>query len=120
MSRLNSAHIVAEARAVQPRATGLEAVLVAIASRLGDYLELTKPRIVVLELIVAGAAARIASPHALHVWTVVQALAATALVAASASMANQDQDFIVFSCRVCGGCDYRITMRISLEQRCVR
>src|SRR5207253_2448408 len=52
-------------------------------------LELTKPRIVVLELIVAGAAACLASRHALDVPAVLHALAATALLAASASIANQ-------------------------------
>lgn len=57
--------------------------------RLADYLELTKPRIVVLELIVAGAAACLATPHALDAALVVHALWGTALVAASASIANQ-------------------------------
>ena len=38
----------------------------AVLTRLADYLELTKPRIVVLELIVAGAAACLAMPHGLN------------------------------------------------------
>lgn len=59
-----------------------------LASRLADYLELTKPRIVVLELIVAGAAACIAMPHGLDVAVVMHALLGTALVAASASISN--------------------------------
>ena len=59
-----------------------------VASRLADYLEMTKPRIVVLELIVAGAAACLAMPHGLNVIVVLHALFGTALVAASASIAN--------------------------------
>ncbi|MCH7750849.1 MAG: UbiA family prenyltransferase, partial [Planctomycetes bacterium] len=61
----------------------------ALWSRLADYLELTKPRIVVLELIVAAAAACLAMPHALDAAVVIHALWGTALVAASASIANQ-------------------------------
>jgi len=59
-----------------------------LTARLADYLEMTKPRIVVLELIVAGLAACVASPHALNVAVVMHALFGTALVAASASIAN--------------------------------
>jgi protoheme IX farnesyltransferase len=61
----------------------------AIVARLNDYLQLTKPRIVVLELIVAGAAACLATPHALDIAVVLHALAGTALVAGSAIAANQ-------------------------------
>ena len=57
-------------------------------ARGADYLEMTKPRIVVLELIVAGVAACVAMPRALNIWLVVHALGGTALVAASASVAN--------------------------------
>jgi len=60
-----------------------------VLSRLADYLELTKPRIVVLELIVAGAAACLAMPRGLDAMTVMHALFGTALIAASASIANQ-------------------------------
>jgi len=60
----------------------------ALTARLADYLEMTKPRIVVLELIVAGVAACLATPHALNVAVVMHALFGTALVAASASIAN--------------------------------
>ena len=60
-----------------------------LVARLSDYLELTKPRIVVLELIVAAAAACLAAPHALNAAVVIHALWGTALVAASASIANQ-------------------------------
>jgi len=59
-----------------------------LTARLADYLEMTKPRIVVLELIVAGVAACLATPHALNVSVVMHALFGTALVAASASIAN--------------------------------
>ena len=61
----------------------------AVVTRLADYLELTKPRIVVLELIVAGAAACLAMPRGLDALAVLHALFGTALVAASASIANQ-------------------------------
>jgi heme o synthase len=88
MNRSNPPQIVAEASA-DPRSVGVVSAFSAIASRLSDYLELTKPRIVVLELIVAGAAAALASPQGLNVPVVIQALAATALVAGSASIANQ-------------------------------
>ena len=88
MNRPNPPQIVAEASA-DPRSVGVVSAFSAVAARLSDYLELTKPRIVVLELIVAGAAAALASPQGLNVAVVIQALAATALVAGSASIANQ-------------------------------
>ena len=88
MNRPNPPQIVAEAASAD-RSVGVVSVLAAVVSRLSDYLELTKPRIVVLELIVAGAAAALASPQGLNVPVVIQALAATALVAGSASIANQ-------------------------------
>ncbi len=61
----------------------------AVLSRLSDYLELTKPKIVVLELIVAAAAACLAMPRGLDPVAVIHALFGTALVAASASIVNQ-------------------------------
>jgi protoheme IX farnesyltransferase len=61
----------------------------AVAARLSDYLELGKPRIVVMELIVAGLAACVATPHQMDLPRVLSALVGTALVAASASIANQ-------------------------------
>jgi len=69
------------AQKLAPRST-------AWVARLADYLELTKPRIVVLELLVAGVSACLATPRALHLWLVLHALGGTALVAASASIAN--------------------------------
>lgn len=59
-----------------------------VVARLADYLEMTKPRIVLLELIVAAAAACLAMPRALDMWVVMHALLGTGLVAASASVAN--------------------------------
>jgi protoheme IX farnesyltransferase len=61
----------------------------AVAARLADYLELTKPRIVCLELIVAAMAAFVATPHDANWPVLLAALAGTALVAGSASAANQ-------------------------------
>jgi protoheme IX farnesyltransferase len=58
-------------------------------TRVADYLELTKPRIVLLELIVATAAACLAAPQALDLRVLMFALTGTALVAGSASVANQ-------------------------------
>lgn len=89
MNHSNPPQIVAEASSADPRAFGVLSALSVVFARLSDYVELTKPRIVVLELIVAGAAAALASPQGLNVPVVIQALAATALVAGSASIANQ-------------------------------
>ena len=88
MSRLNPSRAIVDAHSAERRAS-VDGALAAIAARASDYLELTKPRIVVLELIVAGAAACVAASHSLDAWTLVHALAATALVASSASIANQ-------------------------------
>jgi protoheme IX farnesyltransferase len=87
MSRFNQPPGLVEARPIERSAPLLK--LAAVSSRLSDYLELTKPRIVVLELIVAGAAACLASRNNLDVIAVLHALGATALVASSASAANQ-------------------------------
>ena len=65
-----------------------EGVTQTFTSRLADYLEMTKPRIVILELIVAAIAACVAMPHGLDTTTILHALFGTALVAASASVAN--------------------------------
>jgi protoheme IX farnesyltransferase len=82
MSTVNATPVSAERSAAAVRAG-------AVLARLSDYLELTKPRIVILELFVAAAAACLAGRHALDVAVVLHALAGTALVAASASIANQ-------------------------------
>jgi protoheme IX farnesyltransferase len=81
MSRITSSQTLVEARTLERPVTSMFA-------RLSDYLELTKPRIVVLELFVAAAIAHLAAPHTLDAITVLHALAGTALVAASASIAN--------------------------------
>ena len=57
-----------------------------IVSTLSDYLELTKPKIAVLELITVTAAAAVAG---LEFLALIHVLIGTALVAASASAANQ-------------------------------
>ena len=85
MSRLTSSQSLVEGRPLERPVDGAVASVIA---RLGDYLELTKPRIVVLELFVAAAVAHLAAPHTLDAITVLHALAGTALVAASASIAN--------------------------------
>jgi protoheme IX farnesyltransferase len=60
-----------------------------LSVRLRDYVELTKPRIAILELVVVATAAVVATwgtPDPLSVW---HAMVGTLLVAASASAANQ-------------------------------
>jgi heme o synthase len=60
-----------------------------LSVRLRDYVELTKPRIAILELVVVATAALVATwgtPDPLSVW---HAMVGTLLVAASASAANQ-------------------------------
>ena len=60
-----------------------------IAARLGDYLELAKPRIVALELITVAVAAYVAAPRGLDAWVLLHAVVGAALIAASAGAANQ-------------------------------
>jgi protoheme IX farnesyltransferase len=67
----------------------LEPVRTGAISRLLDYVELTKPRIAVLELIVVVAAALVASWGQPDPLPLCNALVGTLLVAASASAANQ-------------------------------
>ncbi|MDA7980988.1 MAG: protoheme IX farnesyltransferase, partial [Pirellulales bacterium] len=57
--------------------------------RLAGFVELTKPRIAVLELVVVFVAAMISTAGPPQGWTIICALAGTALVAASASTWNQ-------------------------------
>jgi len=61
----------------------------ALASRIRDYVELTKPRIAVLELVVVLTAAVVATWGQPDPLAVFHALVGTLLVAASASAANQ-------------------------------
>lgn len=66
---------------VQPRT--------AVFARVADYIELTKPRIAIMELVVVLAAAVVATWGQPNPWIMSQALIGTLLVAASASAANQ-------------------------------
>jgi protoheme IX farnesyltransferase len=58
-------------------------------ARAADYLELTKPRIVVLELVTVVVAAFLASPWSIDPWVLLHAVSGAALVAASAGAINQ-------------------------------
>lgn len=58
-------------------------------ARLSDYVELTKPRIVVLELVTVIVAAHLASPWGIAAEVLVHAVIGAALVAASAGAFNQ-------------------------------
>ena len=57
--------------------------------RVCDYVELTKPKIAVLELVTVAVAAVLASAGAPDLWLVLHALIGTALIAAGASAWNQ-------------------------------
>ncbi len=59
---------------------------VTLASRIGDYVELSKPRILMLELVTLSVAALLAG---LQPWLLIHVMLGTALVAASASAFNQ-------------------------------
>jgi len=61
----------------------------AVWARVRDYVELTKPRIAVLELVVVAASAVVATWGQPDPLIVVHAMVGTLLVAASASAANQ-------------------------------
>jgi protoheme IX farnesyltransferase len=58
-------------------------------ARIGDYVELTKPRIVVLELVTVVVAAHLASPWGVDSLVLLHAVIGAALVAASAGAFNQ-------------------------------
>ena len=60
-----------------------------LLARAADYVELTKPRIVSLELITIAVAARVAAPRGLDPWLLLAALLGAALIAASAGAFNQ-------------------------------
>jgi protoheme IX farnesyltransferase len=62
---------------------------VAVLARTRDFIELTKPRIAVLMLIVIAASAIVATWGQLDPWVVVHAMLGTLLVAGSASAGNQ-------------------------------
>jgi protoheme IX farnesyltransferase len=58
-------------------------------ARTADYIELTKPRIVVLELVTVVVAAFLASPWSIDPWLLLHAVFGAALIAASAGAINQ-------------------------------
>jgi len=58
-------------------------------ARVGDFVELTKPRIVALELLTIVVAYHLASPHGMDGWILWHTVAGAALVAASAGALNQ-------------------------------
>src|SRR4051812_38233764 len=60
-----------------------------VICRISDYLELTKPRIAVLELLVVLAAGVVATWGQPEPWVMLHAMVGTLLVASSASAANQ-------------------------------
>jgi protoheme IX farnesyltransferase len=57
--------------------------------RIADFVELTKPKIVVLELLTVIVAAHLASPQAVDPWLLVGAVLGASMVAASAGAMNQ-------------------------------
>jgi protoheme IX farnesyltransferase len=58
-------------------------------AQIGDYVELTKPRIVMLELVTVVVAAHLASPRGVDPFVLLHAVVGAALVAASAGAFNQ-------------------------------
>lgn len=56
---------------------------------MSDYVELTKPRIVTLELVTVIVAAHLASPSGMNPWVLLHAVVGAGLVAASAGALNQ-------------------------------
>src|SRR5437764_442420 len=61
----------------------------AVFGRICDYVELTKPKIAVLELVVVLAAGMVATWGQPAPWLLVNAMLGTLLIASSASAANQ-------------------------------
>ncbi len=60
-----------------------------VISRVADFVELAKPRIAVLVLVVVAASALVAGWGQADIWKVIHAMVGTLLVAASASACNQ-------------------------------
>jgi len=58
-------------------------------ARVGDFIELTKPRIVMLELVTVVVAAHLAAPRDVDTWVLWYTVLGAALVAASAGAFNQ-------------------------------
>ncbi len=67
----------------------IDAPTATFASRIVDYVELTKPRIAILVLVTVVASGTMASWGQPQVWSLVHAMIGIALVAASASALNQ-------------------------------
>jgi protoheme IX farnesyltransferase len=60
-----------------------------VLARIADYVELTKPRIVAMELVTVVVAAYLGSPWGVETWVLLHAVSGAALVAASAGALNQ-------------------------------
>jgi protoheme IX farnesyltransferase len=60
-----------------------------LLARVGDFIELTKPRIVMLELVTVVVAAHLAVPRGIDSWVLWHTVLGAALVAASAGAFNQ-------------------------------
>ena len=60
-----------------------------LVARIGDFIELTKPRIVMLELVTVVVAAHLAAPRGIDAWVLWHTVLGAALVAASAGAFNQ-------------------------------
>ena len=89
-----------------------ERTRVSASARLLDYVELTKPKIAVLELVTVAVAACVARWNAPDAWVLLHALAGTALVAGSAARGtNGSSASVTCECRArpsvpcqAGGC----------------
>jgi protoheme IX farnesyltransferase len=81
MSRLTTADRIAQVAEANARGSAL--------ARISDYIELTKPRIVLLELLTVIVAAHLASPWGVPPMVLLYTVLGTALVAASAGAFNQ-------------------------------
>lgn len=81
MSRLTTADRIVQVAEANARGNAL--------ARISDYIELTKPRIVLLELLTVIVAAHLASPWGIPPMVLLYTVLGTALVAASASAFNQ-------------------------------
>ncbi len=71
------------------RSTAWSGVRVPWFTRVSDFIELTKPRIVMLELVTIVVAAHLAAPRSVDFWILWHTIVGAALVAASAGAFNQ-------------------------------
>lgn len=58
-------------------------------ARVGDFIELTKPRIVMMELVAVAVAAQLSAPWSVDAWVLLNTVLGAGLVAASAGAFNQ-------------------------------